>query len=400
MRLPRLRGFVAIGSAALLFGLLAVLFAPDPIAVDTALARHGPMTVTVSSEGRTRVKEQYEVAAPLAGRLLRVRLKAGDSVVAGETIIGIIEPPQPQFHDSRLSAELEAKVRAADAARALALADLERAKADFQFAKREYERNRSLSTIGAIADRMLQQSERDAKMREAAVTVAESVVKQRVSELESARASLGVPSGTDGALIGHNVEVRAPVSGRVLNVLKESESIVSPGMPLIQLGDVTKLEVMLEMLSEDAVKVREGASATLEGWGGKQLNAQVRRIEPSGFTKVSALGIEEQRVRVLLDFTDPPETWQTLGNGYRVNAKIVIWNHDNVLKVSMGGLFRDGNRWACFVITDNSAQLRHLEIGHFTDAEAEVVDGLAEGASVILHPSDRISGGTPVKSRR
>jgi HlyD family secretion protein len=377
-----------------------VLFAPDPIAVDTALARHGPIIVTVSSEGRTRVKEQYEVAAPLAGRLLRVGLKAGDSVVAGETIIGTIEPPQPQFHDSRLSAELEAKVRAADAARALALADLERAKADFQFAKREYERNRSLSTIGAIADRMLQQSERDAKMREAAVTVAESVVKQRVSELESARASLGVPSGTDGALIGHNVEVRAPVSGRVLNVLKESESIVSPGMPLIQLGDVTKLEVMLEMLSEDAVKVREGASATLEGWGGKQLNAQVRRIEPSGFTKVSALGIEEQRVRVLLDFTDPPETWQTLGNGYRVNAKIVIWNHDNVLKVPMGGLFRDGNRWACFVITDNSAQLRHLEIGHFTDTEAEVVDGLADGASVILHPSDRISGGTPVKSRR
>lgn len=403
MRLPLIRGFVVISVTALLIGLLAVVFAPDPIIVDTALAKRGPMVVTVSSEGKTRVKEQYEVAAPIAGRLLRVGLKAGDRVIAGETIIGTIEPPQPQFHDARVNAELEAKVRAADASKGLALADLERAKADFEFAKREQERNRTLSTIGAISDRILQQVDRDFKMREAAVVVAENVVKQKVSELELAKASLSVPSASsaiEGPLPAPNLEVRAPVSGRVLNVLKESESIVSPGMPLIQIGDVTKLEVMLEMLSEDAVKVREGTSATLEGWGGKRLNAKVRRVEPSGFTKVSALGIEEQRVRVLLDFTDPPETWQALGNGYRVNAKIAIWSGDNILKVPMGSLFRDGNRWASYVVSGNTALLAHLEIGNFTDAEAQVLEGLAEGAAVILHPSDRVTTGAPVKARR
>jgi HlyD family secretion protein len=402
MRRPRIRGVVAISAVLLLVGLLAFLLAPDPIAVDTAVVKRGPMVVTVSSEGRTRVKEQYEVVAPIAGRLLRVSLKAGDSVVAGETIIGTIEPPQPQFHDSRASAELKAKVQAADASRALAVADLERAKADLEFAKREYERNQSLSGIGAVSDRILQQSSRDAKMREAAVLIAESMVKQRVSELELAKASLGLPGAAnplEGSIPASGMVLRAPVTGRLLNVLKESESIVSPGMPLMQLGDVTQIEVMLEMLSEDAIKVREGAVAAIEGWGGRQLNARVRRIEPSGFTKISALGIEEQRVKVLLDFTDPPEAWQTLGNGYRANAKIVVWNSDNVLKVPMGALFRDGNRWASYVVVDNLAQLRHLEIDHFTDLEAEVVSGLPEGASVILHPSDRISAGTPVKPR-
>jgi len=401
MRILRIRSLIAIGIAALLIWLLAVLFAPDPVAVDVARAGHGPMVVTVSSEGKTRVKEQYEVVAPLAGRLLRVSLKAGDKVVAGETIIGTIEPPQPQFHDSRSKAELEAKVRAAEATYAVAVADLERVKADFEFAKREQDRNRTLSTIGAVSERILQQSERDARMREAALLVAENVVKQRASELESAKASLFAPSVADELPVApQNVEVRAPVSGRVLNVLKESESIVSPGMPLVQLGDVTKLEVMLEMLSEDVVKIREGTPAKLEGWGGEQLNARVRRVEPFGFTKVSALGIEEQRVRVLLDFTDPPETWQILGHGYRVNAKIVVWKGDNVLKVPMGALFRDGNRWVTYVIVDNSAQRVPLEVGHLTDTDAEILGGLDDGAQVILHPSDRISSGTPIKPRQ
>lgn len=401
MRLLRIRSLVAIGAAALLIGLLVVLFSPDPIAVDVARAGHGPMVVTVSSEGKTRVKEQYEVDAPLAGRLLRLNLKAGDKVVAGETIIGIINPPQPQFHDSRLKTELEAKAHAAKAAHAVALADLERVKADFEFAKREQDRNNALSKIGAVSERILQQSERDAKVREAALLVAENIVKQRASELESAKASLVAPNVIDEPLVAPpSVEVRAPVSGRVLNVLRENESIVSPGMPLIQLGDVTKLEVMLEMLSEDSVKVHEAASAKLEGWGGEQLNARVRRVEPFGFTKISALGIEEQRVRVLLDFTDSPETWQMLGHGYRVNAKIVVWKDDNVLKVPIGALFRDGNRWATYVIFNNSAQLRHLEVGHLTETDAEILDGLADGAQVILHPSDRITSGIPIKVRQ
>lgn len=401
MRLRRSRGIFAAVALAALLGVLAVLFRPNPVVVEAAIASRGPMKVTVSSEGRTKAKDQFEVVAPIAGRLLRISLKAGDSVVEGRTIIAVIEPPQPQFNDSRSNAELEAKVKAAEAALGHALADQDRAKADLEFAKQEIDRNRSLSSIGAVSNRVLQQAERDIKTREAALMVAESVVKQRTSELELAKASLTNPSPgpSEASDPPPSLEIRAPVTGKVLNVIKESEAIVTPGMPLVQLGDVTKLEVMLEMLSEDAVKVRPGSSAVLEGWGGTQLNARVRRIEPSGFTKVSALGIEEQRVRVMLDFTDPPEKWETLGHGYRVNAKITIWNGDNVLKVPLGSLFRDENTWACYAIVGGQAQLKHLEIGHINDAEAEVLAGLADGAAVILHPSDRITNAVPVVMR-
>ncbi|WP_407166077.1 efflux RND transporter periplasmic adaptor subunit [Bradyrhizobium sp. ORS 111] len=357
------------------------------------------MIVTVSAEGKTRVKEPYELVAPIAGKLLRIALKAGDRVVANQTVIFTIEPPQPQLHDSRSNAELEAKVHAAEAAQDLATADLARAKADNEFAQRENERNRELSRIGAVADKSLQQTERDAKMREAAVQVAENVVKQRMSEVELARASLSGPGAVEGPTMVPNLEVRSPINGRVLNVLKESEVIVSPGMPIVQLGDTANLEVMLEMLSEDAVKVEEGASATLEGWGGKRLSARVRRVEPAGFTKISALGIEEQRVRVLLDFLDPPEQLQHLGTGYRISAKIVVWTAESVLKVPLGGLFRDGNRWACYVVKSGLANLVHVEVGHLNEAEAEVLDGVKEGETVILHPSDRITAGVPVKLR-
>lgn len=399
MRRRGLRGllFTAAGAVAIL--LLAVLFAPTPISVDSAAVRRGDMIVTVSAEGKTRVKEQYELVAPIAGKLLRLTLKAGDPVIANETVVFTIEPPQPQFHDSRSNAELEAKLRAAEAAHDHAAAELERAKADNEFAKREMERAKDLSHIGAVSDRVLQQTERDAKVREAAVQVAENIVKQRVSEVELARASLTGPGSLEGPNTVHALEVRSPINGRVLNVLKESEMIVNPGMPIVQLGDIGNLEVMLEMLSEDAVKVQEGAKASLEGWGGQGLTAKVRRVEPAGFTKISALGIEEQRVRVLLDFLDPPSQWQPLGAGYRISAKIGVWSAEGVLKVPLGGLFRDGNRWACYLIRNGAAELVHLTIGHLNDAEAEVLEGAKEGDLVILHPSDRIAGGIPVRSR-
>lgn len=394
MRGRGLRGwlFAVAGIAALL--MLATLFAPSPMAVDGAAVTRGAMVVSVSTEGKTRVKEQYELAAPIAGKLLRVNLKAGDPVTANETVVFTIEQPQPQFHDSRSSAELKAKLRAAEAAHDHATADLERTKADNDFARREMERVKDLARIGAVSEKVLQQTERDAKVREAAVQVAQNIVKQRVSEVELARASLTGPAASEGPT--HTLAVRSPINGRVLNVLKESEIVVTPGMPIVQLGDIGNLEVMLEMLSEDAVKVQKGAKATLEGWGGQSLNAKVRRVEPAGFTKVSALGIEEQRVRVLLDFLDAPEQWQHLGAGYRVSAKIIVWSADGVLKVPLGGLFRDGNRWACYVIRNGLVDLVHLTVGHLNEAEAEVLGGVNEGEVVILHPSDRVVGGVSV----
>lgn len=398
MRLPRLRTVVVTGIAAAVVALLAFLFAPSPIQVDEGVVSRGAMTVTLSSEGKTRVKELYEVVAPIAGRLHRVALRAGDPVFADRTVIFTIEPPQPQFHDSRSNAELEAKVRAAEASRDHAKADLERARADYEFAKREDTRNKELSKIGAVTDRILQQTERDTKMREAAVEVAENVIKQRDSELELARASLSRPTSSE-APGAPNLEVRSPIDGEVLNVLKESEMIVAPGAPIVQLGDTRKLEIMLEMLSEDAVRIAPGATATVEGWGGGALRAKVRRIEPAGFTKISSLGIEEQRVKVLLDFLDPPEAWRHLGAGFRVTAKIQVWTSPDVLKAPLGALFRSDNRWAAYVARDGVAHLTKIDIGHVNDAEAEVLDGLKGGDSVILHPSDRIADGVPVKSR-
>src|ERR687885_621775 len=300
MRAPRSRAVIGFAATVLLIGVLAVLFAPSPNEVELTRTARGAMTVSVSSDGKTQVRENYEVTAPIAGRLLRIEIKAGDPVVGGQTVVAMIEPPQPQFHDARAQAELEAKVRVAAALHALAKADLERAKAEFEFAQTDLMRNRTLSTKGAISARALEQSELDAKTRGAAFLVAQNTLEQRASELESAKASLISPQLQFPIAEASKrcVQVRSPVSGRVLNVLRESETVVTPGMPLITLGDPRQLEVVLEMLSEDAVKVREGATAMLEGWGGEKLNARVRRVEPFGFTKVSALGIEEQRVKV------------------------------------------------------------------------------------------------------
>jgi HlyD family secretion protein len=388
-----------LSAPVVLAGALAILFAPSPMIIDTGAVTRGPMTVTVASEGKTRVKDLYEVAAPLNGKLLRIGIKAGDKVVADDTVVATIEPPQPQFHDIRARADLEAKVRTAEATREVAKADVERVRADLEFARSEVERKKSLSQSGVESIRGLQQSDRDVKMREAALIVAQKALKQRESELESAKAMLIVPGANGRAETDPWVEVRSPVSGRVLNVLKESETIVSAGMPLIAIGDPAKIEVMLEMLSEDAVKVREGATAKLEGWGGEQLNGRVRRVEPFGFTKISALGIEEQRVRVLLDFTDPIEVWSTLGHGYRINAKIVVWEGAEVLKLPVGALFRHGNNWAVYVVKSGLAERRQITIGHLNDVEAEILSGLAAGDQVILHPSDRVTDGALVQAR-
>jgi HlyD family secretion protein len=369
------------------------------VPVDVAVAIIGPMSVTVLSEGKTRVADHYEVVAPLGGRLLRIDIKAGDEVVANKTLIATIEPPQPQFNDVRSRASLAAKVRAAEALYALAEAEIEHAQARYTFALADLARSRSLTARGATSARSLEQAELEVKTQHAALNVAEKTRTQRRFELESASAALIGPSATPGGGDKSCIEVRSPVDGRVLNVVRESEMIVAPGIALVEIGDPARLEVVLEMLSEDAVKVREGAPAILEGWGGEHLQARVRRIEPFGYTKISALGIEEQRVRVRLDFLDPPQAWRTLGHGYRVSARIVTWEEANVLRLAAGALFRDGNAWAVYAVAGSTAQLRHVVVGHLNGLEAEVLEGLSPGEQVILHPSDRIATGTPVAPR-
>ncbi len=400
-RLPRVRGRTVLLLAGL-FGLvllLGVLFGPEAQPVDTAAAEPATVVVTVSSEGKTRVKEEYDVGAPVAGYLRRVTLKAGDAVVANQTVIATIEPPAPQFNDMRSQAELTAKLQAAESSLAQAQADLLRAKSQLDFAERDVVRYRDLAAAGVTAQRSMSQYLMAQDTQRSAMTVAEKVVEQRQAELDAAKAQLLGPNGTGSPPASPPVTVLAPVTGRVLDVQHESAGVVPVGQQIVSVGDVKNIEIMLEMLSEDAVKVRAGMDATVEGWGGSPLNARVRLVEPYSYTKISALGIEEQRVHVLLDFTDPPEKWRAIGHGYRVNGKVIIWKGDGVLTLPMGALFRDGTQWAVYTIEDHVARLRHVELGHLNETQAEVLGGINRGTEVILHPNDRVSDGIPVRPR-
>lgn len=388
--------------AALAAGLVYA-FWPQPVPVDLGEVTRGPLAVTVDEEGETQVKDVYLVSAPVGGRLLRIEREAGDWVEAGETLLAAIEPADPAFLDVRSQSEKEAAVHAAEAARDLAEAEVERARAELNFAKSDLERAKRLFKRGNISERTLESADLEVKTRAAALTAAEAALQVRVFELETARAALISPTGPHGkeALSGPSccVEVRAPVSGTVLRVIQESESVIASGAPLLEIGDPRALEIVVDLLSADAVKVEEGAEVWIEGWGGELLMGRVRRVEPYGFTKVSALGIEEQRVNVLIDFADPPAAWQRLGHGYRVEVRVVIWSAADVLRVPVAALFREGDQWQAFVLSDGVAQKRPVVLGHRNSLEAEVRDGLAAGDFVVLHPSDRVGDGTRIVAR-
>jgi HlyD family secretion protein len=388
--------------AALVAGLVYA-FWPQPVPVDLGDVSRGPLEVTVNEEGETQVKDVYLVSAPLGGRLLRIDNEVGDWVEAGQTVLASIQPADPAFLDIRSQSEKEALVRAAEAARVLAGAEVERARAELNFAQSDFDRADRLYERGTVSKRAQESAELEVKTRAAALTSAEAALRVKAFELETARASLISPTGPhsewDGSSQSCCVKVRAPVSGRILRVIQESESVILSGAPLLEIGDPRALEIVVDLLSADAVRVEEGASVWIEGWGGELLKGRVRRVEPYGFTKVSALGIEEQRVNVLIDFEDPPEAWRRLGHGYRVEVRIVIWSAEDVLRVPIAALFRDGNDWQIFLLSDGAAERRSILLGHYNNLAAEVRDGLREGDQVVLYPSDRVSEGTRIISR-
>lgn len=388
--------------AALVAGLVYA-FWPQPVPVDLGDVSRGPLEVTVNEEGETQVKDVYLVSAPLGGRLLRIDNEVGDWVEAGQTVLASIQPADPAFLDIRSQSEKEALVRAAEAARVLAGAEVERARAELNFAQSDFDRADRLYKRGTVSKRAQESAELEVKTRAAALTSAEAALRVKAFELETARASLISPTGPhsewDGSSQSCCVKVRAPVSGRILRVIQESESVILSGAPLLEIGDPRALEIVVDLLSADAVRVEEGASVWIEGWGGELLKGRVRRVEPYGFTKVSALGIEEQRVNVLIDFEDPPEAWRRLGHGYRVEVRIVIWSAEDVLRVPIAALFRDGNDWQIFLLSDGAAERRSILLGHYNNLAAEVRDGLREGDQVVLYPSDRVSEGTRIISR-
>ncbi len=384
-----------------LLAVLVWLFRPQPVLVDFASAALGPLQVSVSDDGETRVRDVFVVSAPVPGLMRRIELEAGDRVVADDTVIARIEPSDPAFLDRRSEAEARAAVRASEAAQAHAAAELRRAEAERDFAQAELRRYEGLAEKHTVSLNDLDSARRRARTAIAAVEEAVAGLRVRSSELEQARARLVAPGQKTARRADCDcVLVRSPVSGSVLRVRLESEGTVASGAPLVEIGDSRRLEVVADLLSTDAVRVKAGQRVLIEGWGGaRPIEGVVRRVEPFGFTKVSALGVEEQRVNVVIDFTDPPEFWRRLGHGYRVEPRIVLWESGDVLKVPLSALFRQGEQWAVFVDRGGRAHLTAVRIGHENGLEAEVVDGLAAGARVVLHPSDRVADGVRVRQR-
>ncbi|WDZ81528.1 HlyD family efflux transporter periplasmic adaptor subunit (plasmid) [Ensifer adhaerens] len=385
-------------AAVLVIG-LAYALQPQPVPVDLATLQIGPLRVTIDEEGETRVREVYTLHAPLRGQLQRITAEAGDPVKAGETLLGQIEPAAPAFLDVRTEAEQRAAVEAAGAAYNLAAAELNKAKADLAFAEAERGRARLLMERNTISKRTLDDAERIYNVAEANLATAEAALNVRRHELSQARSRLlSRQEMRNRSGPCECVALTAPVNGVVLRVMRRSEGVVDAGTPLLEIGDPDDMELIVNLLSEDAVQLKPGQKAIVTNWGGQDLNAIVRRIEPFGQTKVSALGIEEQRVDVVLDFTDPSAQWPTLGHGYRADARIILFE-GNVLKLPLGALFRQTDNWAVFTAEEGHARLRMVVVGQRNSLEVEIRDGLGPGEQVILYPSDRITEGIAIIER-
>lgn len=401
MKLKRIAGLALVLAAIAAAVFLA--FRPQPVPVDLTSVRRGPLRVTIDEEGETRIRERYRVSAPLTGRLQRIGLEPGDAVRAGQTV-AVIEPVDPALLDVRTRAEAEAQVKAADAALGQARANSRRIQSELEFARSELARLTALESRGVVSKQQVDAAQSEVRSREEALEAARFAIEMAAENLEMSRARL-LESGKTAPQAAASkprapVAVRAPVSGVILRRLRESEAVVPAGEPLLEIGDPSHLEIVSDLLSTDAVKIRPGDSVLVEDWGGEQpLHGRVRRIEPSGFTKISALGVEEQRVNVLIDLTDPKEVWASLGDGFRVEVRVIVWEKEDVLKVPVGALFRHGDQWAVFEIENGKAALRPVEIGRRNGLEAEVLSGVSESARVVDYPGDQVRDGVDVVER-
>jgi len=396
----RVIAIAAIGIVILILGWLAW---PSAVPVDLAPVVRAAMEVTVDEDARTRARHIYTVSAPLTGTVLRSGREVGDQVKASETIVAVMKPAAPSFHDPRLHQELTAALSASDAAVALAEAERRRIEAALTYSKLQLGRFQKLAATGTISRSALDKATADMQTNEAALASAVAELQVRRNERASAAARVQNPAdstmsgGEDGA--GCCVQIRAPVTGQVLKLPQESEAVVQAGTPLIEIGDPQDLEIVADLLSTDAVQVHDGAPVHIDGWGGGPIQGRVKRVEPAGFLKVSALGIEEQRVRTIVDLSDPLQQWRGLGHDYRVIVHIVTWAGDKVLTVPIGALFRANDKWSVFKNVGGRAKVTEVTIGHRNNRVAEVLSGLSEGDQVVLHPSDRVSDGARIAQR-
>jgi HlyD family secretion protein len=401
----------AVWSVAIGIGLVAVVwFAwPRPNLVDIATVARGPMEVTVDDDGKTHVRHIYTVSAPVAGRVMRIShpmseqgpsLHVGDLVTANETVVALMQPTVPSFNDVRSHDQLEAEVLAADAAIQQQEAEVRRLEAALDFSRTEFQRAQTLSRTQTISAQAFDKAKFDVATNEAALASAKAQVDVRRSLRASLAARLIDPTNLAASVQSACcVRVLAPASGRVLKIIQDSEAVVLPGAPLVDIGNPLDLEIVADLLSTDAVQIKVGAPVRIDGWGGQPIRGKVVRVDPAGFLKVSALGIEEQRVRVTIDLVDPPEAWSLLGHDYRVIVHVVTWSAEDALTVPVSALFRKGDEWAVFVVDAGRARTTVVRIGHRNNRVAEVLAGLPAGVSVVVHPSDRIAVGTRVAQR-
>lgn len=432
-----------VAIAVIIVAGLGYAFLPQPVEVDLVKVERGTVRVTVDQEGKTRIHDKYVVSAPLSGRILRITMRPGDKVEAGKTLLTMIEPRDPELLDTRSIAQAEARVKAAEATLRQAEPELAKARAGQAFAESELKRMRQAFRGKGVTESDVESAEmldrqRSEELRSAKVS--EEIAK---FELEQARAALlrsrprpediedteranttGNPPKSDpvaelsgnGNLDGNDLDaaetknaddngwnfpIYSPIDGRVLRVFQESAAVVTPGTPLVEVGDPSNdLEVEIDVLSRDAVKIHPGDTVLLEHWGGEApLRARVRVVEPSGFTKISTLGVEEQRVWVIADFVDPPEKRPTLGDAFRVEARVIIDEAQNVLKIPTSALFRVGADPAVFLVENRVAHQHKVKVGRQNGLEAEILEGLSEGDLVVLHPSDQIQDDVKIRQR-
>ncbi|KXO08402.1 MULTISPECIES: efflux RND transporter periplasmic adaptor subunit [Marinobacter] len=385
--------------AALTVVTFAFILRPEPVWVDLSTAQRGPLEVTVREEGKTRVKDRYLVSSPVTGFVHRLELDVGDTVIPGE-LLTLIDPMPASILDARSRAEAEARVAAARSSLQSIRQKAAAAEADADFSQQEYQRLLALRPSSFVSDEQLQQARTTAARAQAILRSARFDEEVASHELAAAQTRLQVSSATaNGGKPAERVAVRSPIHGAVLGLVRKSEGIVQAGEPLLELGDPGTLEVVVDVLSFDAVKLEPGLATRLTGWGGPTLNAVIRRVEPVGFQDVSALGVEEQRVKVIADMLSPHEHWQLLGDGYRVDAEFILWQAEDALQVPASALFRHNNGYAVFKVTGDRANIQPVEAGHGNGLSTVILSGLDEGDRVVRHPERGLNDGDRIRVR-
>lgn len=394
------RRYLLIAAGIAIAAAIAIVtLRPAPQLVETGTVSKGVMEVVVREEGRTEIHERYVVSAPVTGYMPRLNFHVGDELRNGELIVNL-QPSRSAALDPRSRAQAEAEAERAAAALQAAHTNAEAARARADFAEQEHQRLKELFETGTVSRQVLDNAEYQLRDARAHLRSAEFTIDVAQHELDAARTRLEYSGSTPDSELADTIAVRAPTGGVILEVERESEGVVNAGEAIVAIGDPETLEAQIDVLSADAVQIEAGMPVRLVRWGGDApLDGRVRLIEPVGFTKISALGVEEQRVRVRVELISPRDVWQRLGDGYRVEAEFLLWQADSVLRVPAGALFKQENRWMAFVIRDGRAYAQPVEIGHRGEQWAEVISGLAEGDKVVLYPDASLREAVRVKER-